>query len=289
MEKFVKAMNNNPMNSPTERAINVLGLTIIGVLVAFTYKATFLWMYERYIGADSYYSHGFLVPFVSLFFIYQQKEHLRQSEPEKSLTGLFVLIFALCLHILGTILYVFSVSGFSIFFLAIGLTLFLFGKEIAKVIWFALFFLIFMFPLPQAVISLFSFPLKIFAAKAGVWIVRLLGVPVHGEGFNIFIPAGHLLVGNPCSGLRSLISFLALGAVFAYMAPLSIGKKWILFLLSIPIALLSNIVRVPILILVSHYWGLEAAAPDTLVHTGSGVLVFVLGFLLLFFAAKVLE
>jgi exosortase len=165
----------------------------------------------------------------------------------------------------------------------------LFGKEIATAVWFPLFFLIFMFPLPQAVISLVSFPLKIFAAKAGVGVVGLFGIPVHGEGFNIIIPAGHLLVGNPCSGLRSLIAFLALGSVFAYMAPLATTRKWILFLLSIPIALLSNIVRVPILILVSHFWGLEAAAPDTLVHTGSGILVFVLGFLLLLFAAKVLE
>jgi exosortase len=229
------------------------------------------------------------VPLVSLFFIYQQKERLRQTEQQASLTGLFVLLFALLLHLLGTVLYVFSVSGFSLFFLAIGLVLFLFGKEIAKIIWFALFFLVFMFPLPQAVISLVSFPLKIFAARAGVFIVRLFGVPVHGEGFNIIIPAGHLLVGNPCSGLRSLIAFLALGSVFAYMAPLSTARKWILFFLSVPIALLSNIVRVPILILVSHYWGLEAAAPDTLVHTGSGVLVYVLGFLLLLFAARVLE
>ncbi|MCD6273540.1 MAG: archaeosortase/exosortase family protein [Deltaproteobacteria bacterium] len=57
------------------------------------------------------------------------------------------------------------------------------------------------------------------------------------------------------------------------------------FFLSIPIAVLSNIVRIPILILVSNYWGLEAATPDTLVHTGSGLL----GFLLIFSTAKILE
>ncbi|MCP3931411.1 MAG: exosortase/archaeosortase family protein, partial [Bacteroidetes bacterium] len=109
------------------------------------------------------------------------------------------------------------------------------------------------------------------------------------EGFNIFIPAGHLLVGNPCSGLRSLIAFMALGSVLAYLQPISRVKKWILFFLSIPIAVLSNIIRIPILILVSHCWGVEAASPDTLVHTGSGLLVFILGFSLIFFATKVLE
>ena len=271
------------------RNANVLGLVVILIFIAIAYQQTLRWMYERFIGADSYYSHGFLVPFVSLFFIYQQLELFGQTEQTTSKTGFIVLLFALLLHILGTILYVFSISGFSMFFLVIGLTLFLFGFERAKVIWFPLFFLVFMFPLPMAVINLISFPLKMFAAKAGVFIVAMLGVPVYGEGFNIFIPAGHLLVGNPCSGLRSLISFLALGSVFAYMAPLSTTRKWILFLLTVPVALLSNIVRVPILIMVSHYYGLDSAAPDTFVHTGSGMLVFVFGFLLLFWAARMLE
>ena len=269
--------------------VNIIGLIIIGIIAGFAYQTTLMWMYDRYIGADSYYSHGFLVPFISLYFIYLQKKNLAQIKPQNSGIGLIVILVALFLHILGTLLYIFSISGFSIFFLIIGLSVFLFGKEISKIIWFPIFFLIFMFPLPEAMISLISFPLKIFAAKAGVWITSLSGIPIYLEGFNILIPAGHLLVGNPCSGLRSLIAFLALGSIFAYLEPVSVLKKWVLFLVSIPIALLSNIVRIPILILVSNYWGLEAAGPDTLVHTGSGILVFVLGFLLIFTAAKALE
>ena len=270
-------------------AVNGIGLTIIGIFTVFVYKPTLMWMYDRYMGADSYYSHGFMVPFISLYFIYLQKERLAKVKLKTSVIGLMIIFFALFLHILGTLLYIFSISGFSIFFLIIGLSLFLFGKEVSRIIWFPLLFLVFMFPLPEAVIGLVSFPLKIFAAKAGVWIISVLGIPIYLEGFNILIPAGPLLVGNPCSGLRSLIAFLALGSIFAYLEPVSMIKKWVLFFISIPIALLSNIVRIPILILVSNYWGLEAAGPDTLIHTGSGVLVFVLGFLLIFFTAKVLE
>lgn len=271
------------------KTINICGLTAIALLIVFAYKVTFLWMYGRYMGADSYYSHGFLVPFISLFFIYQQKDRLNKTEQKTSRAGLYILLFALMLHLLGTILYVFSISGFSLFVLVIGLSLYLFGPKISKIIWFPLLFLIFMFPLPGAIISLVSFPLKVLAAKVGVWVVALLGVPVHLEGFNIYIPAGHLLVGNPCSGLRSLIAFMALGSVFAYITPVGPGKKWFLFFLTIPIALLSNVTRVPMLILISHYFGLEAAAPDTFVHTGSGMLVFVIGFILLLTTAKVLE
>ena len=270
-------------------AVNIIGLILIGVITAFAYKTTLIWMYDRYMGADSYYSHGFLVPLISLYLIYLNKEDLAKAKPQNSFLGLVILFLALFLHIVGTMLYVFSISGFSIFFLVIGLSLFLFGKEKSRIIWFPLLFLLFMFPLPEAMISLVSFPLKIFAARAGVWITSLFGIPIYLEGFNITIPAGHLLVGNPCSGLRSLIAFLALGSILAYLQPVPIVKKWILLFLSIPIAVLSNIVRIPILILVSNYWGLEAATPDTLVHTGSGLLVFVLGFLLILSAAKGLE
>lgn len=246
-------------------------------------------MYQRYTGADSYYSHGFLVPFISLSFVYWIRDQLKDATPPTSMLGLYVIVFALLLHLAGTALYIFSISGFSIYFLILGLVIYLRGVHVCKILWFPLLFLIFMFPLPQAIIGIVSFPLKVLAAKAGVWLVSSLGVPVHLEGFNIFIPAGHLLVDNPCSGLRSLIAFLALGSILAYMAPISNIKKCTLFLLTIPIALFSNVVRIPILILVSHNWGLEAAAPDTFVHIGSGMFVFVLGFLLLLGCAKVLE
>jgi exosortase len=285
MENFF----NSKFNIQNSKLINFFGLSIIAILTVLCYKTTLIWMYDRYMSADSYYSHGFLVPFISLFFIYQHKENLAKLESQSSVLGLVVLIFALLIHIMGTILYVFSISGFSIFFLVIGLSLYLFGLKKTKIIWFSLLFLIFMFPMPEALISLISFPLKIFAAKAGVWITSLFGVPILLEGFNITIPAGHLLVGNPCSGLRSLIAFMALGSILAYIQPVSAIRKWVLFFVSIPIAVFSNIVRVPILILVSNYWGIEVAAPDTFVHTGSGILVFVLGFLLIFFVSKVLE
>jgi len=275
-------LNNN-------RVLSFFGVFVIGLLMALAYQTTLVWLYSRYMAADTYYSHGFFVPLVSLYFLYKLKEQFITKELKMSKAGFIVILFSVILHIVGTVLYVFSVSGFSLFFLVIGVSLFLFGSERTKVAWFPLLFLIFMFPLPLAVIELISFPLKIFAAKAGVWLVGLSGVPVYGEGFNIFIPAGRLLVGNPCSGLRSLIAFLAIGAILAYVSPFSINRKLILFAFAAPVALLSNIIRIPILVLVSHHWGLEAARPETLVHQGSGILVFVLGFLMLLFLEKVLK
>ena len=283
------SLKNRMQRLIDNKLANTYGLAFISFLVVLVYQATLAWMYGRFMGADSYYSHGFLVPVVSLYLIYQQKEELLICPQSGSLPGLLVVLVALVLHVAGTVLYIFSISGMSLFLLIIGLAYFLFGSVVVRKIWFPMCFLVFMVPLPMAVIGLVSFPLKMIAAKAAVFVVGVLGIPVYGEGFNITIPAGKLLVGNPCSGLRSLIAFLALGAVFAYLAQLGTLKKWFLFFLSVPIALLSNFVRVPLLILVSHYWGLEAAAPDTLVHTGSGMFVFIIGIVLLFVAARLLE
>ena len=266
-----------------------LFVPIIIVLFILCYHEVMIWWYGRCSGADSYYSHAFLIPFISGFLIWRKKEELSKIQPEGSLWGLVLILFSAVMHIIGTILYIFSVSGFSVFFLIIGISLYLYGREITRRILFPLLFTIFMFPLPLAVISKISFPMKMLVAKTGTLIVSFLGIPVVREGFYLSIPAGDLLVGNPCSGLRSLISFLALGAMFAYLIKISTFRQWLLFFLAVPIALLSNIVRVPILILIAHFWGVEAAAPESVWHGASGMFVFILGFFLLFFTGKILE
>jgi len=276
------------MNKNHQMVTPLICISIAIALFILCYHEVISWWYIRCSSADSYYSHGFLIPFVSGFLIWQKKNELKNIKPDGSLWGLGLIFFSVLIHLSGTILYVFSVSGFSIFFLIIGITLFIYGRQITQTILFPLGFTIFMFPLPLAFINKISFPMKMLVAKSGTLIVSLIGIPVLREGFHIIIPAGDLLVGNPCSGLRSLISFLALGALFAYMINTSNLKKWLLFILAVPVALLSNIVRVPILILISHYWGLEAAAPESFWHDASGIFVFILGFILLFTAGKIL-
>lgn len=264
-------------------------LSLLIVVIIVCYFDIIFWMIERYLGEDSYYSHGFLVPFITGFLIWKKRKLLKTKSTKHSMLGIVLILLAGTLHIFGTILYVFSLSAFSIIILIIGIVLFLWGKDITKCIWFPLVYLFFMIPLPMAIISLISFPLKMFAVEIGAWLVRIANVPVYKEGFNIFIPAGRLLVGNPCSGLRSLIAFLAIGAVISYISHITIYKKLTLFFLSIPIALLSNITRIFILIVASHIWGLQIAKPDTILHTGSGIFVFIIGIIFLFIANRVIE
>ncbi len=266
----------------------IAGAALLAVFIL-CYHETLVWMYGRFTGADSNYSHGFLIPVVSAFLIWRERDELRNRKVEPSMWGAVLVGFALLLHLLGSIFYVFSVSGFSILFLVLGVCLFIFGQNITRVIFFPLAFLVFMFPLPMAFIEIVAYPMKMVVAQAGTGLARLAGIPILREGFLISIPSGELVIGNPCSGLRSLIAFLALGAVFAYVTDLSAVRKVLLFLSAVPVALISNIVRVPILIFLEHFFGLNAASPDSPWHMASGLFTFFVALMLLLFMARCLR
>lgn len=267
--------------------------TLLGVLLLFGIAAAYLhtmqWMVQRYLSPDSYYSHGFLIPIVSLFFIWNRRKELRSIEIIGSKTGALLIICAMLTHLLGTVLYVYSISGFSLYLYILGSVLFLFGRGIFVKLLFPLGFLLLMFPLPQAVLTAVSFPLKMIVAKIGVVVVRMMGIPILQEGFQLTIPAGQLLVGNPCSGLRSIISFLAIAAILAVIRERTMVQKVILIGSAIPIAMFANILRVLFLVLISHIWGLETAQPESFWHTASGVALFIIGLVMLFVIGNYLD
>ena len=255
----------------------VFGALFLLGLIAVIYNTTFVWLYERYTYVDSYYSHGFLVPFISGFLIWSKRKELKDIRREFSCMGLVLVIFSLILHFLSSLAEVFFVSGFSILFLAFGISLFLFGKEITKKILFPLSFLIFMFPLPIVAINAISFPMKMFVTKSAVFILETFTpISVRNEGFQIFFSNGSLTIGNPCSGLRSLIVMLALGSIFAYFLKAGAAKKVLLFLSAVPIAIISNMLRVILLCFAVYIYGNKIV--EGFLHDFTGYLVFIFAF-----------
>ncbi len=134
-----------------------------------------------------------------------------------------------------------------------------------------------MVPLPQVMIINISFKMKMVTAQVATVIINLMGIPAIRDGSMVHLkPETTLAIGNPCSGLSSLIALTALGALYAYIVKMSRTRKIILFLLSIPIALLANIMRIVLLLLVGF-------AYDARIATGKFVHDF-LAFLLYVFA-----
>lgn len=241
------------------------------------YFPTLRWLYERYTAADTYYSHGFLVPFVTAFLIWLKKEELKKIAWKPEPFGLAIIVASLLVHFASVLAEVFFLSGFSIVGLVFGMSLFLFGKIFTKKIAFPLFFLAFMFPLPLVAVNAISFPMKFFVTKVVVFFLKFVfNLPIRNEGFQIFFPNASLVVENPCSGLRSLIVMLALGSIFTYFLEAGRIKKALFFALSIPVALISNITRVTLLSLSVYVYG--GMVTEKYIHDFSGYLMFLIAF-----------
>jgi exosortase len=138
-------------------------------------------------------------------------------------------------------------------------------------------------------ISVFSFPLKLMVANLGASLLNLFGFPIFREGAIVHLARTALTIDDPCSGIRSLISLLALGALMAYISNTGLLKKVILFISAIPIAIFTNVLRVCALILAANWLGSQWAMPEHWFHTASGMGVFGISMILLFLTMRVLE
>jgi len=265
----------------TERKKDFVFLLILSASFVFCYFNTFIWLHHKYQGGESYYSHGYLIPLVSAYLIYQLKDRLSAIPLSTAPIGLFVIIMGLAVHIFGVLGDVNFVSAFSMVFYLTGCSLFLLGREITKVIAFPLFFLLFMCPVPDAYLDMVALPMKSAATTFSLSIIDACSIPYIREGFRLHLPESIFVVGTPCNGMRSLISLSAIGFLFVYFIKSPWWKKLIFLGLIPPISILINGLRIAVLLLIAHGFGQEAAAPESFLHDGSGIVVFVLGIIVL--------
>ncbi len=260
---------------------------IIAALLALSYVPTFQWMWARWNAKATYYSHGMLIPFICAFIIWQKRKLLSALPVKSTSLGWTILIPALFIHLVSTVWQVGFASGFMLLPIIAGLILLFFGKKHMGQLAFPVALLASMVPAPEALIAGTSFRLKLFAAQSSVVIMRGLGIPTIREGSLLRTPHASLMVEDPCSGIRSLVALITLGALMAYYSNLSKAKRGILFVSSIPIAVSTNIIRITALGMVSEIYGEKYAGG--LFHDTMGILVFVFAFAMLAMVAKVME
>ena len=229
---------------------------------------------------DSNYSHGFLVPLISIYLVWKNRKELAEIETSPNKFGLFLVICGMILFILGNGASEYFTVRFSLVVTIFGLILYLFGAAVTKKVWFAVIFLLFMIPIPYVIYFSATFPMQLLASKITTFLLNLIGMPVIRQGNIINLPNQALEVAEACSGMRSLVSLLALGAIYAYISQKRLSSKIIVFLSTIPIAVAGNIFRVFVTSLVVYTSG--AAVTDEPLHTIMGASVFIIAFILLF-------
>ncbi len=203
---------------------------------------------------DPSWSHGFLIPLFSLYFLQQAKDEILNLKFKPNYLGLLFLICGLAFYPFNIIQLRFSyLSPLSMIATLGAVILFLGGWKLVKYTWLSVAFLVFAVPLPDRYYRGITIPMRIWAASAAsdmLNIVKDLHATASGVVIDIFYKGEHmeppLDVAEACSGMRLLMAFVALGVAMAYLHKRPVWQRLVLLASTIPIAILCNIVRVTV-------------------------------------------
>ena len=248
------------------------GALLVAVFVALYFSVLVHLVRQWYTDPD--YSHGFLVPFLSAFLIWQRRDKLFQVVRRPSNWGLLIVVFSLGLLFLGSMGAELFLTRVSMIGTICGMIVYFSGWRLLRSMAFPLAFLLFAIPIPALIYNEIVFPLQGIASRFATSFLEMLNLfPIMREGNILIMPGMRLEVVEACSGIRSLMSLLALAAGYGYLAEKSVAVRWFMFLAMIPLAIISNGTRVMITALMTNYIGPQAA--EGFMHEFSGWVIFV--------------
>ncbi len=198
---------------------------------------------------DGDWSHGWLVPLFSLYFLAVHREELRRAPKRTNYAGLIVVLASLAVYYAAYVWQIAYPQRLSIVPLLMGLVLFLFGWPILRRAWFPIAFLIMAIPLPTRAYFELTYPLRRLASVVAGALLNLLpdvytqvrGVVVE---YDYLGTASALNVEEACSGMRLMMAFCSLGVAMAYLGERPVWQRLIMVLACVPIAVFCNMIRV---------------------------------------------
>jgi exosortase len=205
---------------------------------------------------DGNWSHGFLIPLFSIYFLYSRRDELFSAPRRVCMWGLGLMLFGIFWGLAGVYFKQAYRSGMFVWFSHVGiiptimgLVLYLAGPKVLRVVWLPIAFLIFAMPLPPDKYAEFALPLQNLAAAASAAILSLCGVDIVQKASELTLKSvsgiqRDLTVAEACSGVRMLVAFMALGVAMAYLDDKPIWQRVTLVLMGVPIAVASNVMRV---------------------------------------------
>jgi exosortase len=251
------------------RTFTAAALAIALLVVIYHRTAVELW--TTWTTNDNY-SHGPLVPLVSLVILWSRRRRLAEAPRQPRAGGLSLVALACALQVAGIRSDVFALQEYSMIVMLFGLSWTFLGPQRTRVLAFPLGYLIFMLTFPPFVMNRLSYGLKEIAVRLSLHTAELLGATLRRNGMTLLFDSGTLRIENPCSGLRSLLAMLATGVAFGLYQPGAWWRRVGVALLAIPMAIAGNAARLTLLFVVSHYAGVAQAMGP--VHDLSGYLTF---------------
>ena len=226
--------------------------------------------------------HGPLVLVTGIWAVWRElKAKTVELAPGNLGLGLVLVGLCLCLFVLARITGILEIEAFAMYGALVAGAYTLWGKRLIGAIWFPLVYLAFTLPPPDTVVAAVTQPIKIAISSSAVSLLHWFGYPVASSGVTIQIGQYELLVAAACAGLNSIITLTALCLFYVYLRHRSDPVAFaVIALAAIPIAVISNFVRVLALVLITYHLG-DAAAQGFL-HDFAGLLMFAVALFTIF-------
>jgi exosortase D (VPLPA-CTERM-specific) len=232
------------------------------------------------------YSHGVLIPVISLFLIWRERAALVRSPFTGSWLGVGLVVLGIFLWALGELSTIWVIAQYAFLVALYGLVLALTGGSVFRRLWMPLLILWFMIPLPAFFAGSLSLDLQLLSSTLGTALIRLAGISVYLDGNVIDLGTYKLQVAEACSGLRYLFPLMTLAFIVAYLFRGAAWKRAVLFLASIPIAVFMNSLRIGLIGVTVEFWGVKMA--EGVLHAFEGWVVFMASMLVLLMIAVML-
>lgn len=264
----------------------ILSVGLIGVLVAVLYyhALTNLFIDWWQVPDDS---HGFIVPIFAGYLVWSRRATIYKTRLTPTWSGVMVIAFGLFVRLMGDFGANLFLSRVSIVILLTGFVICFGGWVVFRQVRFPLLVLLFAIPIPSLFLQNITFPMQLLAARMASDVLPLLDVPVLRQGNVIQLSVMKLEVAEACSGIRSLVSLLALAVFYGYFVERSNVRRFLLVLFSVPISITANSLRIVGTGLCVRYWD-----PDTaqgFFHEFSGWLMFSISLVFLFLAQRIMS
>jgi exosortase len=223
--------------------------------------------------------HGFFVPLVAGYIVWQRRAELLSIEARPTWWGLLLVVWGGLQLLIGTLGVELFTARTALVLTLIGAVWTVGGPPVLRKLAFPLFLLFFMVPIPTVVYNSLTFPLQILATRIAAAGLLTIGIPVLREGNILDLPNQQLSVVEACSGIRSLLSLTFLSLVYGYFFEKRAWLRVVLFLATIPVALTANAGRVMVTGILSE---IRSDLAEGFFHESTGMVIFLSAGVILF-------
>jgi exosortase D (VPLPA-CTERM-specific) len=262
----------------------------VALAIALLVAIPAFWMGLESLGAawvTPEYSHGPLIPVISFYLFLRQLKQVAPLPASDRWPGVAIVAVALAVASLGSLARIPDIVTYAMILWVFGVVLTIFGLRRGFQFWPPVLHLVFMLPLPNVIYWKLSIQLQFISSEIGVWVIRLLDIPVYLEGNIIDLGVYKLHVAEACSGLRYLFPVMSFSYIFAVLYRGPVWQKAVMLISAAPITVLMNSFRVGMIGVLVDSYGIEQA--EGFLHAFEGWVIFVSCIGLLFLMAILMK